>query len=196
MKILGINQKKQEISLGIKQTMPPWSTVVEKYPAGTVVEGVVQNLTEYGAFIEIEEGIDGLLHVNDMSWVRKVAHPKEMLTKGEKGALRGSRRRPGEASHRPRAETIGQRPLANRYPGCFHIGDLKTGVVTKVANFGIFVELEAGLEGLLHISEVDADASQEPIKAGDSIEVCVFARRYRGTQNCVERQKGRKCVQR
>ena len=82
--MLDINKEKQEISLGMKQTeVNPWTLVEEKYPPGTVIEGTVRNLTNYGAFVEIEEGIDGLLHVSDMSWTKKVSHPSEMLKKGE-----------------------------------------------------------------------------------------------------------------
>src|SRR5204863_9500587 len=85
VQVLAINQDKKEISLGIKQTLDnPWDKVLEKYPAGTRVEGTVRNLATYGAFVEIEEGVDGLVHVNDMSWVRKISHPKEALHIGEK----------------------------------------------------------------------------------------------------------------
>ena len=82
--VLGINKEKQEISLGMKQTQEnPWDKVAERYPPGTMVKGTVRNLTNYGAFIEIEEGIDGLLHVSDMSWTRKISHPSEMVEKGQ-----------------------------------------------------------------------------------------------------------------
>ena len=82
--VLGINKEKQEISLGIKQTQEnPWDRVAERYPPGCEVEGTVRNLTNYGAFIEIEEGIDGLLHVSDMSWTRKISHPNEVVEKGK-----------------------------------------------------------------------------------------------------------------
>ena len=83
--VLGINKDKQEISLGMKQTqVNPWDQVAGKYPPGTMVEGTVRNLTNYGAFIEIEEGIDGLLHISDMSWTRKIGHPNELLEKGQR----------------------------------------------------------------------------------------------------------------
>ncbi len=86
----------------MKQTQPnPWDQVAEKYPPGTMIEGTVRNLTNYGAFIEIEEGIDGLLHVSDMSWTRKIGHPNEVLEKGEKVTLRGPERRPGAQADRP-----------------------------------------------------------------------------------------------
>src|SRR5690349_24656780 len=82
--VLGINKEKQEISLGMKQTQTnPWDQVASKYPPGTMIEGTVRNLTNYGAFIEIEEGIDGLLHISDMSWTRKISNPNEMLEKGQ-----------------------------------------------------------------------------------------------------------------
>ena len=85
MQVLNINREKQEISLGMKQCQDnPWDKVAERYPPNTVVSGTVRNLTNYGAFIEIEEGIDGLLHVSDMSWVRKVSHPSEVVQKGQK----------------------------------------------------------------------------------------------------------------
>src|SRR5437879_3279853 len=85
VQVLNINKEKQEISLGMKQVMPnPWDKVAERYPPNTIVEGVVRNLTNYGAFVEIEEGVDGMLHVSDMSWVRKVAHPSEVVQKGDK----------------------------------------------------------------------------------------------------------------
>ena len=90
--VLGINKEKQEISLGMKQTQDnPWDKVAERYPPGTHVKGTVRNLTNYGAFIEIEEGIDGLLHVSDMSWTRKISHPSEMVEKGQKIECRCSR---------------------------------------------------------------------------------------------------------
>jgi small subunit ribosomal protein S1 len=83
--ILDVNKDKKEISLGIKQVEAnPWELVAQKYPPNTVVEGLVKNLTTYGAFIEIEEGVDGLLHISDMSWTKKITHPNEMLKKGDK----------------------------------------------------------------------------------------------------------------
>jgi small subunit ribosomal protein S1 len=178
VQVLNINKDKQEISLGIKQVQPnPWDKVAERYPPGTLVEGVVRNLTNYGAFIEIEEGIDGLLHVSDMSWVRKVAHPSDVVQKGEKVkcvVLNVDQDRKRIA--------LGLKQMANDpwegdIPGRYHPGDLKKGKVTKLTNFGVFVELEAGLEGLLHISELADDKVESPeevVKVGDEIEVKVL----------------------
>ena len=183
VQILNINKDKQEISLGIKQVQDnPWDKVAERYPPGAQIEGVVRNLTNYGAFIEIEEGIDGLLHVSDMSWVRKVGHPSDVLNKGDKVKcviLNVDQERKRVA--------LGLKQMANDpwegdIPGRYHPGDVKTGKVTKLTNFGVFVELEPGLEGLLHISEL-ADGNQggvlvespeDVVKVGDEIEVKIL----------------------
>jgi small subunit ribosomal protein S1 len=176
--VLNINKEKQEISLGMKQVHPnPWDKVAEKYPPGTQIEGTVRNLTNYGAFIEIEEGIDGLLHVSDMSWVRKISHPSEMLAKGDKVkcvvlSVDQDRKR----------IALGLKQMANDpwegdIPGRYHPGEVVKGKVTKLTNFGVFVELEPGLEGLLHISELadhKVDSPEEVVKVGDEIEVRIL----------------------
>jgi small subunit ribosomal protein S1 len=178
VQILNINKEKQEISLGIKQVQPnPWDKVAERYPPGKVVSGVVRNLTNYGAFIEIEDGIDGLLHVSDMSWVRKVGHPSEVVAKGDKVQciiLNVDQERKRVA--------LGLKQMANDpwegdIPGRYHRGEIKKGKVTKLTNFGVFVELEPGLEGLLHISELSDEKVESPeavVKVGDEIDVKVL----------------------
>jgi small subunit ribosomal protein S1 len=178
VQVLNINRDKQEISLGMKQVQPnPWDKVAERYPPGTVISGVVRNLTNYGAFIEIEEGIDGLLHVSDMSWVRKVGHPSEVVNKGDKVQciiLNVDQERKRVA--------LGLKQMANDpwegdIPGRYHRGDVKKGKVTKLTNFGVFIELEQGLEGLLHISELaehKVESPEEIVKVGDEIEVKVL----------------------
>ncbi|MCS6975418.1 MAG: 30S ribosomal protein S1 [Gemmatales bacterium] len=178
VEILNINKEKQEISLGMKQCQPnPWDKVAERYPPGTIVTGTVRNLTNYGAFVEIEEGIDGLLHVSDMSWVRKVAHPSEVVQKGDKVrcvVLNVDQERKRVA--------LGMKQLANDpwetdIPARYHPGLVLTGKVTKITNFGVFVELEPGLEGLIHVSELadhKVDKPEEIVKVGDPIEVKVL----------------------
>lgn len=178
VQVLNINRDKQEISLGMKQVQPnPWDKVAERYPPGTVISGTVRNLTNYGAFIEIEEGIDGLLHVSDMSWVRKVGHPSEVVAKGDKVTcviLNVDQERKRVA--------LGLKQMANDpwegdIPGRYHPGEVKKGKVTKLTNFGVFVELEPGLEGLLHISELSdhkVESPEEVVKVGDDIEVKVL----------------------
>jgi len=178
VQVLNINKEKQEISLGMKQVQPnPWDKVAERYPTGTVISGVVRNLTNYGAFIEIEEGIDGLLHVSDMSWVRKVSHPSEVVSKGDQVqcvVLNVDQERKRVALG---LKQMASDPWEGDIPGRYHPGDVKKGKVTKLTNFGVFVELEPGLEGLLHISELadhKIDSPEEVVKVGDEIEVKVL----------------------
>jgi small subunit ribosomal protein S1 len=178
VQVLNINKEKQEISLGMKQVQPnPWDKLAEKYPPGTVISGVVRNLTNYGAFIEIEDGIDGLLHVSDMSWVRKVGHPSEVVAKGDRVQcviLNVDQDRKRVALGLKQMATD---PWEGDIPGRYHRGDVKKGKVTKLTNFGVFVELEPGLEGLLHISELSdhkVESPEDVVKVGDEIEIRVL----------------------
>jgi small subunit ribosomal protein S1 len=178
VQVLAINQEKQEISLGMKQVQPnPWDQVAERYPQGTVITGTVRNLTNYGAFIEIEEGIDGLLHVSDMSWVRKVSHPSEVVQKGQKVTcvvLNVDQERKRVALG---LKQMADDPWEGDIPGRYKPGQVVKGKVTKLTNFGVFVELEPGLEGLLHISELSDDKVETPedvVKVGDEVEVKVL----------------------
>jgi small subunit ribosomal protein S1 len=178
VQVLNVNKEKQEISLGMKQVQPnPWDKVAERYPPNTVITGVVRNLTNYGAFIEIEDGIDGLLHVSDMSWVRKVAHPSEVVQKGDKVTcivLNVDQERKRIALG---LKQMNNDPWEGDIPGRYKPGDLKKGKVTKLTNFGVFVELESGLEGLLHISELadhKVESPEDVVKVGDEIEVKVL----------------------
>ena len=178
VQVLNINHDKKEISLGMKQcTSNPWDEVSKKYPPGTPVSGVVRNLTSYGAFIEIEEGIDGLLHVSDMSWVRKVSNPNEVVQKGQKltcVVLNVDQERKRVALGLKQMATD---PWEGDIPGRFLPGQKVRGKVTKLTNFGVFVELEPGLEGLLHISELTDDKIESPedvVKVGDDVDVKVL----------------------
>jgi small subunit ribosomal protein S1 len=178
VQVLSINREKQEISLGIKQAHAnPWDQVVGRYPPGTQVEGTVRNLTNYGAFIEIEEGIDGLLHVSDMSWARKVGHASELLKKDEKVKCMVLSVDPERKRIALGLKQMASDPWEGDMPGRYRPGDMKKGKVTKLTNFGVFVELEPGLEGLLHISEL-ADSKvgspEDVVKVGDEIEVRVL----------------------
>jgi len=176
--VLGINKEKQEISLGMKQTQDnPWDKVTEQYPPESIVKGTVRNLTNYGAFIEIEEGIDGLLHVSDMSWIRKISHPSEVVEKGQEIECRvlsvdQQRRRIALG-----LKQLDEDPWARKIPEKYEAGQLVTGTVTKITNFGVFVGLESGLEGLLHISELadhKVDNPEEIVSVGEEIEVKVL----------------------
>jgi small subunit ribosomal protein S1 len=178
VQVLNINREKQEISLGMKQIQPnPWDKVAERYPPGTIVSGTVRNLTNYGAFIEIEEGIDGLLHVSDMSWVRKVSNPNEVVKKGDKVTCVVL-----NVDQERKRVALGLKQMANDpwegdIPSKYKPGQVCKGKVTKLTNFGVFVELEPGLEGLLHISELSDDKIDNPeeiVKVGDELEVKVL----------------------
>ncbi len=178
VRILGVNLDKQEISLGMKQTQPnPWDNVAEKYPPGAKVTGTVRNLTNYGAFIELEEGVDGLLHVSDMSWTRKISHANEMLKRGDEIecqvlSVDEDRKRIALGLK----QLLGD-PWETTIPEKYQTGTIITGKVTKITNFGVFVELESELEGLLHISELSEEKIENPedvVSVGDDIEVRVL----------------------
>jgi small subunit ribosomal protein S1 len=176
--VLGINTDKQEISLGMKQIQPnPWDQVAEKYPVGTKVHGTVRNLTNYGAFIELEEGVDGLLHVSDMSWTRKVAHASELLKKGDAIdcvviSVDENRKRIALG-----LKQMDEDPWETRIPARYKPGTITRGKVTKITNFGVFVQLEDDLEGLLHVSELadhKVERPEDEVSLGDEIEVKVL----------------------
>ena len=176
--VLDVNKDKQEISLGIKQTeVNPWTTVAQKYPKGTLIEGVVRNLTNYGAFVEIEEGIDGLLHVSDMSWTKKVSHPSEMVKKGDN--LRCVVESVDQEKMRVALglKQMTEDPWLHEVPERYQPGMVVRGKVTKITNFGVFVELEDDLEGLLHVSELadhKVENPQDEVKIGDEIDVKIL----------------------
>jgi len=158
--ILNIDKEHEKISLGIKQTESnPWIGVEDRYQVGLKVKGVVRNLTEFGAFVELEEGIDGLVHVSDMSWTRKVNHPKDVLKKGQEV----------EAivlmvDQVNRKLSLGLKQLIadpwEEIASKLSAGSLVMGTATKVASFGVFVEIEKDVEGLLHVSEMDPASAQ------------------------------------
>jgi small subunit ribosomal protein S1 len=176
--VLDIDKNKQEISLGMKQTeVNPWELVAEKYPPGTVVEGKVRNLTNYGAFVEIEPGIDGMLHVSDLSWTKKVAHPNELLKKGDTVQCLVL-----EVDQEKQRISLGikqltEDPWSEAIPTHYQPGMVVHGNVTKITNFGVFVELEEDLEGLLHISELadhKVENPQDVVKPGEELEVKIL----------------------
>jgi small subunit ribosomal protein S1 len=177
-KVLEINKDKQEISLGMKQVEEnPWERVAEKYPPGSVVEGKVRNIANYGAFVEIEEGIDGLLHVSDLSWTKKIGHPSEVLKKSE--SIRAVVLSVDQEKQRIALglKQMQEDPWTTVIPANYQPGMVVKGHVTKIANFGVFVELEPGLEGLLHISEISDQKVEKPedmLKVGQELEVKIL----------------------
>lgn len=152
--VLSIDKENQKISLGMKQVEPnPWERVKERYPVGTRIEGRIRNLTDYGAFIELGEGIDGLIHVSDMSWSGRVGHPSEIVKKGEKVEAVVL-----EVDPENKKISLGMKQLTSdpwlTVSEKYKPEQLVKGKVTKLTNFGVFVELEKGIEGLVHISEL------------------------------------------
>ncbi len=178
VKILEINKDKQEISLGMKQVEEnPWERVAEKYPPGSVVEGKVRNIANYGAFVEIEEGIDGLLHVSDLSWTKKIGHPSEVLKKSE--SIKAVVLSVDQEKQRIALglKQMNEDPWQTVIPANYRPGMVVKGHVTKIANFGVFVELEPGLEGLLHISEISDQKIEKPedqLKVGQELDVKIL----------------------
>ena len=164
--VLNINKDKEEISLSLKQVeQNPWTNIEEKYPPGVTIKGKVRNLTNYGAFIEIDEGIDGLLHISDMSWSKKVAHPSEIIKKGEMIEVKILSVDKDKKRVSLGIKQLSDDPWKKEIPEKYHVGDIVEGKVTKMTDFGAFIDLSNGLEGLLHISEV----SKEKIKKLESV---------------------------
>ncbi len=175
--ILGVDVDRKRISLGMKQVAPnPWDLVAEKYPEGTILEASVKNITEFGLFIGIEDGIDGLIHVSDLSWTKKIRHPNELYKVGD--VVRAKVLTVDKENEK---FTLGIKQLSddpwldvpNRYP----VGTLLTGTITNITDFGLFVEVEEGIEGLVHVSEMSKKKIKSPKEAfneGDAIEAKVI----------------------
>jgi small subunit ribosomal protein S1 len=155
--VLNMDAHKKRISLGMKQVEPnPWDVIAEKYPVGTTIEGKIKNITDFGIFIGIDEGIDGLVHISDISWTRRIKHPSEVYKKGEEvQAVVLNIDKENERF------SLGIKQLVpdpwNEIPVKYKPGTRVTGTVTNVTDFGIFVELEEGIEGLIHVSELPKD---------------------------------------
>src|SRR5947209_6202277 len=176
--ILQVDKEKEKIALSLKhKTASPWQDVQDKYPVGSRHTGEVVNIMSYGAFVKLEPGIDGLLHVSEMSWVRKVSHPSEVVQKGQKVTCIVL-----NVDQERKRVALGLKQMANDpwegdIPGRYTPGLVVKGKVTKLTNFGVFVELEAGLEGLLHISELSEEKVENPeelLKVGEEVEVKVL----------------------
>ncbi len=176
--VLDIDTEKQEISLGMKQAEEnPWLVVKEKYPPGTVITGTVRGLTNFGAFVEIEEGIEGMLHVSDMSWTRKITHPGEVVKKGQEVKCVVLVVDEQKMRVSLGLKQLTEDPWLREIPEHYVSGQIIKGKVTKITSFGAFVELEEGLEGLLHISEMAdhrVDSPKEMLEVGQEIEVKVL----------------------
>ena len=166
--VLSVDIENQKIALGIRQTQAnPWDTVQDRFPVGSKVKGRVRNFTAYGAFVELEEGIDGMIHVSDMSWTRKINHPSECHQKGqevEAVVLDVNAKEQRISLGLKQAQTDPWSEIATKYA----VGSVVKGKVSKIASFGAFVELEDGVDGLVHISQI-SDQRVEKVK--DALQV-------------------------
>jgi small subunit ribosomal protein S1 len=175
--VLGISTDEQKISLGVRQLgSNPWDEIELRYPVGATIKGPVRNLTAYGAFVELEEGIDGMIHVSDMSWTRKINHPSEVLKKGdevEACVLAIDKANQRVSLGIKQTEDDPWSLIDSR----FKVGDLVKGTVAKIASFGAFVSLDGDIDGLIHISQLSEDHVEkvkDVIKVGDEVEARVI----------------------
>ncbi|MDQ3907658.1 MAG: 30S ribosomal protein S1 [Acidobacteriota bacterium] len=171
--VLGVDPKARRISLGMKQIQPnPWDTLRERYQIGTRVTGRVRNLTDFGAFIEVEEGVDGLVHVTDISWNKRIKHPGEVLKKGQE--IDAVVTNIDTQNRRLSLSIKDTEPSSwDRFVNEHRPGDIVRGRITRFANFGAFVELAEGLEGLCHVSELSEERVEKPediAKIGDEMD--------------------------
>ncbi len=161
--VLNIDSANKRISLGLKQVEPnPWEIIGEKYPIGTTIEGKIKNITDFGIFIGIDEGIDGLVHISDISWTKRIKHPSELYKKGQE--VQAVVLNIDEANER---FSLGIKQLTpdpwNEIPEKYKPGTRITGTVTNITDFGVFVELEEGIEGLIHVSELTREKGGNPL---------------------------------
>jgi len=175
--VLSVDVENQKIALGIRQTQAnPWDTVQDRYPVGSKIHGKVRNFTAYGAFVELEEGIDGMIHVSDMSWTRKINHPSECLQKGQEVDAIVIDVNPKEqriSLGLKQAQTDPWAEIASKYS----VGSVVKGKVSKLASFGAFVELEDGVDGLVHISQISEDRVEkvkDALTVGQEVEARVI----------------------
>jgi small subunit ribosomal protein S1 len=175
--VLDADQGQKRISLGLKQTtLNPWDTIAERYPVGTKIQGRIKNITDFGIFIGIDEGIDGLVHISDISWIQRLKHPSEVFKKGQEVQAIVLNIDKENQRFSLGIKQIQKNPWDDVHHR-FRIGQMIKGKVTNVTKFGAFVEIEAGIEGLVHISELSherVEKATEVIKVGDEIQAVVI----------------------
>jgi small subunit ribosomal protein S1 len=171
--VLNVDPNSRKISLGMKQTAPnPWDMVESKYPTGTRIEGKVKSLTDFGAFVGLDEGIDGLIHISDMSWTKHIRHPSELFKKGQKVDAVVLRIDKEKERLSLGYKQLTRDPWEDEIPSRYRVGTAATGKATKITDFGLFVELEGGVEGLIHISETGLEPQtrlEDKFKLGDEV---------------------------
>ncbi len=176
--VLDFNENKDRISLGLKQLQPhPWENVEQKYPVNSIVKGRVVSITDYGAFVELEKGIEGLIHISEMSWSQHIKHPSQILTVGQEVEAVVLNVEPEQKKISLGLKQLEPDPWENieeRYP----VGSIHKGIVRNITQFGVFVELEEGIDGLVHISDLSwtrkIQHPSEVVKKNEEIEVMVL----------------------
>ena len=160
--VLSLDKENRRISLGMKQIEPnPWDTIKEKYPVGSIVEGKIRNLTDFGAFLALEEGIDGLIHISDISWSQKIKHPSDILKKGQKVSAKVL-----NIDQETARLSLGIKQLTpdpwEKVESSYKVGDVVKAKIIKLTNFGAFAEIEEGIEGLIHLSQLSEKKISSP----------------------------------
>jgi small subunit ribosomal protein S1 len=175
--VLGVNKEEQKISLGLRQLeQNPWDEIEKKFTIGSRVKGKIRNMTAYGAFVELDEGIDGMIHVSDLSWTRKINHPSEVFKKGDEVEAEVI-----DIDKTNQRISLGIKQLSDdpwkNIDQKYKIGDLVKGNVTKLASFGAFVQLADDIDGLVHISQLSEDhvaKVKDVLKVGQEVEARVI----------------------
>ncbi|MCM8804685.1 MAG: S1 RNA-binding domain-containing protein, partial [Candidatus Omnitrophica bacterium] len=175
--VLDVNIEKQNVSFGLKQKTPnPWDKIEEKYPIGSIVEGKVVNITEYGAFIKLEEGVEGLLHISEFSWTGRIKNPSEIVAPGDTIKVKVIDIKKDEQKISFSLKQLEPNPwpeIAKKYP----VGSVVTGKIYHITDFGAFVEIEKGIDGLLHISNISDTPIKHPsevVRKGQKLELMVL----------------------
>ena len=176
--VLNVDEGARKISLGMKQVAPnPWDLVETKYPVGTRIEGKVKSLTDFGAFIGLDEGVDGLIHISDMSWTKHVKHPSEIFKKGQAVEVVVLKIDKEKERLSLGYKQLTSDPWEHEIPGKHQVGNTTRGKITKLTDFGVFVELAGGVEGLIHISETGLDPSvrmEDRFKVGEDVDAKII----------------------
>ena len=176
--VLNVDESARKISLGMKQVAPnPWDLVETKYPVGTRIEGKVKSLTDFGAFIGLDEGVDGLIHISDMSWTKHVKHPSEIFKKGQAVEVVVLKIDKEKERLSLGYKQLTSDPWEQEIPDKHQVGNTTRGKITKLTDFGIFVELAAGVEGLIHVSETGLDPAvrmEDRFKVGEDVDAKII----------------------
>ncbi len=175
--VLDVDEENRRLSLGLKQTTPnPWSVIESKYSVGDIITGVVRNIADFGAFIEVEEGVDGLVHISDLTWNRRIKHPAEVLKKGEE--VEAKILKIDTENQRLSLSIKDLQPdVWQEFFKRYRMGDILEGKIVRLTDFGAFVELTDGVEGLVHISELAHERLEKPqdkFQVGQGIRVKIL----------------------